>query len=100
MKYQLVLQWPLSEIGHGRLIEIEDLLIRGLPEDDVDGHDIGSSEANIFVLTDNPTTSWQKIKLFLETCCATNSLRVAYRQLSEEEYVMLWPKELDHFDVT
>ena len=62
MKYQLVLQWPVPEINFDKLIEIEDLLIQRLPGDhQVDGHDFGSGESNIFLLTDDPKTCWENV---------------------------------------
>jgi hypothetical protein len=40
------------------LVVVEDLLIENLPStSEVDGHDFGSDEFNIFVLTDQPRES-------------------------------------------
>ena len=100
MKYQLVLQWPLPEIDFEKLIEIEDLLIQRLPADyEVDGHDFGSGEANIFLLTDNPTTCWEKVWPILQDTEVTGSMRAAYRLMTEGEFVTLWPKTVSHFKV-
>ena len=50
MRFHLVLQWPLSSLnGFDEILNIEDLLIAKLTDQsDVDGHDFGSGEANIF----------------------------------------------------
>jgi hypothetical protein len=57
MKYQLALQWPASSIKDcDAMIEIEDTLTNHLSKNcEVDGHDVGSGEVNIFIHTDNPT---------------------------------------------
>ncbi len=100
MKYQLVLQWSLPEINFDKLIEIEDLLIERLPADcEVDGHDLGSGEGNIFLVTDNPTTCWEKVWHILEGNNCVSSMRAAYRLMTEDEFVILWPKTLSHFKV-
>jgi len=100
MKYQLVLQWPLHKISYEKLIEIEDLLAEGLHADhEVDGHDFGSGEANIFLLTDNPTSCWDEIWHILEAHELASSMRAAYRLMTDDEYVILWPKTLSQFKV-
>ena len=99
MTYQLVLQWQLHEIDYEKLIEIEDLLIDHLPEDEIDGHDIGAGQANTFVLTNNPTNSWETIRRILEGDDAATFVRVAYRALTQDLYVIVWPRTLDHFTV-
>jgi hypothetical protein len=55
LKYQLVLQWQLSPTAtYDALIEVEDLLIDGLAGvGDVDAHDLGFGEMNIFIWTDD-----------------------------------------------
>lgn len=57
MKYQLVLQWPASSIkDYDAMIEAENALIENLSAaNDVDGHDVGSGEVNIF-------------RVFVQTC--------------------------------
>jgi hypothetical protein len=54
MNYQLVLQFRAESVQEfGELVVLEDLLIEKLPEDsEVDGHDFGCGEFNIFILTD------------------------------------------------
>jgi hypothetical protein len=56
MKYVFVIQWPGSSTeDYDSMVEIENLLISGLSDgNNVDGHDVGSGEVNIFIETDNP----------------------------------------------
>jgi hypothetical protein len=102
MRYQLVLQWPSTLPKHDvdQLIEIEDLLIDRLTEQNtVDGHDIGSGEMNIFILTDDPQSSFLEIKAVLEACKMWSSIRAAYREIQGDQYTVLWPHHLNHFQV-
>ena len=56
MKYQLVLQFYASSIeDFDQLIEIEEMLESTLGNlHEVDGHDFGSGEMNIFIHTNDP----------------------------------------------
>jgi hypothetical protein len=64
MKYQLVLQFQAESVQEfDELAVLEDLLVENLPSHSVvDGHDIGSGELNIFILTDQPKESFQPLK--------------------------------------
>jgi hypothetical protein len=102
MRYQLVLQWPTAAVlgSYEKLIEIEDLLVERLGKlGEVDGHDIGSEELNIFILTDNPRACFEGVKSILESGDTWASVRVAYREISENEYEVLFPKSLKTFKI-
>jgi hypothetical protein len=64
MKYQLVLQFQAESVQEfDELAVLEDLLVENLPSHSVvDGHDFGSGELNIFILTDQPKESFQPLK--------------------------------------
>lgn len=102
MKYQLVLQWPASSIkDYDAMIEIEDFLIKNLTEEnEVDGHDAGSGEVNIFIRTDDPKRTFKQVKTILSNRDFLIDARVAYRESIESEYTILWPKDLVKFKVT
>jgi len=101
LKYQLVLQWPASSIDdYDALIWFEDALIEGLPDDaEVDGHDAGSGQANIFILTNNPHTIFHLARAILEACDGWADARIAFRDLERDEYTVLWPIDLKKFEV-
>lgn len=101
MKYQLVLQWPASSINdYDAMIEVEDALIEKLSEaNDVDGHDAGSSEVNIFIRTDDPKRAFNEVKAILGSRDFWVDARVAYREVVGSEYTILWPKDLTEFKV-
>jgi hypothetical protein len=100
MKYQLVLQWTLGSFAndYDTLIATEDLLITNLVDHGtVDGHDMGSGEMNIFILTDDPYLSFGQAKSILESSSTWATLRAAFREVDGSEYTILWPKYLTQF---
>ena len=61
MRYQLVLQFSAEgPQDFETLVDLEKLIAKRLPADsNLDGHDFGSGEFNIFVLTDRPEESFR-----------------------------------------
>ena len=89
MRYQLVLQWSSASVleDYGPLIEIENLLLDKLGEQDVvDGHDAGSDEMNIFIVTDDPFACFERVKAILESRESWATVRVGYREISETNF--------------
>ena len=101
MKYQIVLQWPASSIeDYDAMVSVEDLLIEELPHgSDVDGHDGGSGQINIFIQTDNPDKVLEEVKCILEYRAEWLNIRIAYREIGKSKYVIVWPKNLMEFDI-
>lgn len=101
MKYQLVIQWPASSIqDYDAMIAVENALIDVLPESsEVDGHDAGSGEVNIFINTNGPARVFSELKPMLAAADLLSSARVAFRELSKSEYTVLWPEGLETFKV-
>ncbi len=82
------------------MIAIEDAIIAGLGDiGSVDGHDAGSGEMNIFVLTNNPQAAFDKIRQLLGTQDFMNEMRVAFRELGQDEFTILYPQTLHHFSI-
>jgi hypothetical protein len=97
-----VLQWSTPSLagGYDALIEIEGLLIDRLNDRvDVDGHDVGSGEMNIFILTNDPQAAFEQVRVILERRNIWSAVRVAYREISGNTFVILWPKHLTEFEV-
>lgn len=101
MKYQLVIQFAEESIeGFDHLIKIEDLLIDNLEAADVDGHDVGSGEMNIFIFTDRPVDTFSHVKkLLAQDIDCLQTMKAAYRDVESEDYNILWPKDLTEFEV-
>jgi hypothetical protein len=100
MKYRLVLQWPISSgCDYDALVAIEDALIDELEEGEVDGHDVGVGELNIFIDTNDPEKAFQQISEVLKGHELWGTARIAYREKSASKYTVLQPKNLKDFKV-
>lgn len=99
--HQLVLQWPVtSTLSYDEIVLIEDLLIDRIDAiAQVDGHDAGSGEVNIFLLTEHPHKAFQTAKVALEEVGFLTNMKAAYRKLSEESYRPIWPSGLKTFSL-
>ncbi|MDZ4859533.1 MAG: ABC transporter [Candidatus Hydrogenedentes bacterium] len=99
MKYRLVLQLPSSSIkDYNEVIRFESLIVEGIGElGEVDGHDAGSGEFNIFVLTDDPVLTFDRIKTLPGAVDFMPNLKVAFRELEKDEYVIIYPSRLSNF---
>jgi hypothetical protein len=99
-KYWLVIQVPISSIGDfDRMVEAEErieALLKDLGQ--VDGHDAGSGEGNIFIRTDEPQLAFQKALPCLDERIRELA-RVAYREADAEAFTILWPPGLQEFRV-
>jgi len=103
MKYQLVLQWSTAAMSDfDRIVTIEARIIEALPDEDgeVDGHDVGSGEMNIFVHTGAPERAFDHIRQILADEGVLEDVRVAYRELGGGAYNILWPIGLKVFRVS
>jgi hypothetical protein len=65
MEYMLVLQWPSSSTAKelDLLIPLEDQIREHIGDHgNVDGHDSGSGEMNIFIFTEDPKATFDLVK--------------------------------------
>ena len=92
MKYQLVLQLDASVIkDFDQMIDMEDKLIQVLEDiHEVDGHDFGSGEINIFIHTNEPNKAFNIIQKEINPNIKI-PMKVAYRELAKDKYTVLWP---------
>ena len=98
MKYQLVIQTRDSSLD--AVIALEDMitdLLNGTSE--IDGHDFGSGEANIFIITTKPESDCNAIKTALGQRLEKEKIKIAYRALGSSEYISLYPKETENFKI-
>jgi PAS domain-containing protein len=102
MRYQVVLQWPASSLNdYDGMVDVENLLIEKLTEQsEVDGHDFGSTQTNIFVHTDDPRRAFEEIRTILSGHRLWWDARIAYRQIDGTEYTVLWPQGATTFNVS
>jgi hypothetical protein len=91
--FQLVLQFrPWSERGLDELVTLEDRLVDVLGTmAAVDGHDLGSGEANIFILAGNPQRTFDACLPVIRDAGLLSTLSAAHRPVQGEKYSRLWP---------
>lgn len=101
-QYLLVLQWTVTtEDDFDALLDLESALEASLPpaHGDVDGHDHGSGEMNLFVFTTVPFEAFKDAHAALSGNARWAQVRAAYRPVDEDGYVVLWPPTLERFEV-
>jgi hypothetical protein len=102
MKYQLALQFPMTnEYAFDFLMRLENELIEILEKQHiVDGHDVGTSQMNMFIHTDNPNAAFAKAIEILKPK-ELQILKAAFRQINGNEYKVIWPLEYNGaFEIT
>ena len=102
MQYQLVLQFSGDSLGdYDAMVALEDDLIQELGATaDVDGHDIGSVQTNIFIVTTEPEIVFQRAKVMLERSQLLGAVTAAYRPVSSQTFTVLWPAHRHEFSIT
>jgi hypothetical protein len=94
LTYQLVLQFSSSVVALDELIALEDALSESLGASaTVDGHDFGSGEGNIFILTGDPTATLRLLLPVLAELGHENGATVAYRSVGSDQFTVIWPAE-------
>jgi hypothetical protein len=101
MKYQLVLQLPASSIeDYDAIIELEETLMMTLGDiGRVDGHDSGAGEMNIFILADDPKTAFEQLREVLRASGFFLELKVAYREVGNDTFSILYPAYPANFTI-
>lgn len=101
MNYQLVLQFPSdSQEDFNLLIEMENKLEEMInSKSDVDGHDFGSNEMNIFIYSSEPKECFEQAVSLLKGMTDMSLMKAAYRHVESEDFTILWPKELATFAI-
>ena len=99
-KYQLTIQVPIASLGDfDRLVAAEERMAESLKGvADVQGHDSGSGEGNIFIHTDTPGDHVHTAIQCLEEH-VRDEAKAAYREVEGAAYTILWPPGLSDFRV-
>jgi hypothetical protein len=93
MECQLALQFaPWGHRTFDDLVALEEHLeaIEDLRAE-VDGHDLGSDEANIFLFADDPSRTFTHCLPAIRAAGLVSVLSAAYRKTGEDEYIRIWP---------
>jgi hypothetical protein len=91
---QLVLQFsPWASGDLDQLVALEDELIATLPEEaSIDGHDMGSNEANIFIHTRDPQRTLLECVQVVGRLGLLSLFSAGHRPLSGNRYARAWPR--------
>jgi hypothetical protein len=77
------------------MVSLEDEIHRIVEQiAEVDGHDIGSGEMNIFILTADPVASIELVKPLLSAASLLDKVSVAYREVRSHDFTVLWSTSL------
>ena len=100
MQFQLVLQFKGDSLAeYDAMLALEEKLIDQLGDSaEVDGHDIGAGETNIFVLTPEPETTFHRVKALLDSRLLA-AVTAAYRPVDGENFTVLWPSHQQEFSL-
>jgi len=93
-KYQLVLQFrgdALADLDATAALE-EDLIAALGDSADVDGHDVGSGETNIFIFTSDPAGTFRRAMPLMKRRKCLPKLAAAYRPVDGERFIVIWPE--------
>lgn len=98
---ELVLQCPESLLkDYDSMIELENCIIAGLENlGEVDGHDMGCGEKNIFVRTDHPKFAFDRIKSLIGRKDFMPEIKAAFRDVGKDNFTILYPTGLTHFEI-
>jgi len=102
MEYMFVLQWPSSSTAEelDLLILLENQIRKDIgDEGNVDGHDIGSGEMNIFIFAEDPKATFERVKNIGSIPNHMSNFKAGYREVGDDEFVPLYPEGLDCFSV-
>ena len=95
--HQLVLQFAANSLrDYDDLVALEEQLIAEIGEigdSKVDGHDMGSGEANIFIITSDAQQAFRQLLPVLERTGRLPEVTAAYRDTDKERYHVLWPED-------
>ena len=90
--FQLVLQFaPWSDRAFDDLVRLEDRLDALVDSGEVDGHDLGSNEANIFIVTANPRATLDACLPVIGEADLLAKLSAGYRLVDGDAYSRVWP---------
>jgi hypothetical protein len=93
--YQLVIQARGDTLSdYDLIVAIEDRLVSAVGSAaEVDGHDVGSGETNLFILTEDPKQAYELTLPVLAEFGILDGVRVAYRPVADHVYTLLWPSD-------
>lgn len=95
MRYQLLLRFPGDVFDEFEdIVELETALVERLGDlIALDGHDMGSDECRIALLTADPENAFRRMRPLLERKDALEAMVAAYRPVGGKDYTVIWPED-------
>ena len=93
MDYQLVIKlWRASLDDEAFLATIEARLDEALGKTaEQEGHDVGSKEINVFMLTSDPRHTFRRARDVLEQAGVSRGMSAAFRLVGGAQFTSIWP---------
>jgi hypothetical protein len=92
--HQLIRQFAANSLrDYEDLVALEQQLTTELIDSAVDGHDMGSGEANIFIITSDAQKTFRQLVPVLKRVGRLPDVKAAYRRTDEDRYHVLWPED-------
>jgi hypothetical protein len=94
MRFQLVLKFRGDSLAdYDQMIAVEDRLNEALGDSaDVDGHDAGTGETNIFIFTSDPVATFRRALPVLQSLDQLQRVTAAFRDVEGEQFTVIWPE--------
>jgi hypothetical protein len=93
MQYQLVYRFRKSSLERPDVIQsLERALAESLGDAvQLDGHDIGPREVNLFLMTSDPVAAFRRSKPDLERLALLDKVTAAHRVEGGARFTVIWP---------
>jgi hypothetical protein len=103
MKYQLVFQFAVGTSEElNSLLALEEIVLcecQKDPSSELDGHDFGMREFNIFIHTSDPQAAFVTFGNLIRASRPDLPFAAGYRAFDEDGYTPLWPQASNRFSV-
>ena len=93
MQYQLVLKFRKTSLGSPADVQVLETVLAEalLGTAQLDGHDTGPNDINLFINTPDPASSFRRTKPALERLQLLDRVTAAYRLEGGSRFTVVWP---------
>ena len=91
--HQLVLQFRQSSLADLRVIDVLETRLREIlgSTAEMDGHDIGKRDVNVFLIASDPASTFRRSKPLLEELQVLDRVTAAHRVVGGAQFKVIWP---------
>jgi len=92
MQYQLIFRFRKSSLERPDIESLERALTESLGDAvQLDGHDIGPRDVNLFLMTPDPAATFRRSKPAPEQLALLDKVTAAYRVEGGARFTVIWP---------